>query len=93
LAVAERGGSEFAATLMKDLNGVASVADQSDAYVLIRLSGERVRDALAKLIPIDIHPRAFTVGDAATTVAALIGVTLWRLADEFRGGGLPQSRA
>jgi sarcosine oxidase subunit gamma len=82
LAIAERGGNEFAATLMRDLDGVASVADQSDGYVLIRLSGDRVRDALAKLIPIDVHPRAFAVGDAASTVAALIGVTLWRLADE-----------
>lgn len=82
LAIGERGGNEFAATLMRDLDGVASVADQSDGYVLIRLSGDRVRDALAKLIPIDVHPRAFAVGDAASTVAALIGVTLWRLADE-----------
>lgn len=82
LAIGERGGNEFAATLMRDLDGVASVADQSDGYVLIRLSGDRVRDALAKLIPINVHPRAFAVGDAASTVAALIGVTLWRLADE-----------
>lgn len=82
LAIAERGGNEFAATLARDFDGVASVSDQSDGYVLIRLSGARVRDALAKLIPIDVDPRAFGVGDAASTVASHIGITLWRLADE-----------
>jgi heterotetrameric sarcosine oxidase gamma subunit len=82
LAIAENGGNEFAARLMGDLDGLASVSDQSDGYVLIRLSGARVRDALAKLIPIDLHPRAFEVGAVASTVASHIGVTLWRLADE-----------
>jgi sarcosine oxidase subunit gamma len=82
LAIAENGGNEFAARLMGDLDGLASVSDQSDGYVLIRLSGARVRDTLAKLIPIDLHPRAFEVGAVASTVASHIGVTLWRLADE-----------
>jgi sarcosine oxidase subunit gamma len=82
LAIAENGGNEFAARLMGALDGLASVSDQSDGYVLIRLSGARVRDALAKLIPIDLHPRAFEVGAVASTVASYIGVTLWRLADE-----------
>ena len=41
-----------------------------------------MRDALAKLIPIDVHPRAFEVGDVASTVASHIGVTLWRVADQ-----------
>jgi methylglutamate dehydrogenase subunit D len=81
LAMAERGGNEFAARLMSDLHGVASVSDQSDGYVLIRLTGARVRDALSKLVPIDLHPRAFKAGDVASTVASHIGVTLWRPAD------------
>jgi sarcosine oxidase subunit gamma len=61
---------------------VASVSDQSDGYTLIRLSGACVRDTLAKLIPIDVHARAFQAGQVASTVAAHIGVTLWRLPDE-----------
>jgi methylglutamate dehydrogenase subunit D len=81
LAMAERGGNEFAARLMSDLHGVASVSDQSDGYVLIRLTGARVRDALSKLVLIDLHPRAFKAGDVASTVASHIGVTLWRPAD------------
>jgi sarcosine oxidase subunit gamma len=82
LAISQSGGNEFAARLAGDLEGVASVSDQSDGYVVIRLSGARVRDALAKLIPLDLHPRAFRSGDVATTVASHISVTLWRLADE-----------
>lgn len=81
LAMAERGGNEFAATLAADLDGAASVSDQSDGYVSIRLMGAGVRRVLAALIPIDVHPRAFDVGHAAATVAAHIGVTLWRLPD------------
>jgi sarcosine oxidase subunit gamma len=82
LALAEREGNDFAARLMDALDGVASVSDQSDGYTLIRLSGNHVRDALAKLLPIDVHPRAFKLGDVASTVASHIGVTVWRLPDE-----------
>ena len=88
LAIAESGDNEFAARLMGDLDGLASVSDQSDGYALIRLNGARVRDALAKLIPIDLHPRAFPVGAVASTVASHIGVTLWRLADEPDAAGV-----
>ena len=88
LAMAERGGNAFAAKLMSDLHGVASVSDQSDGYVLIRLTGARVRDALSKLVPIDLHARAFKTGDVASTVASHIGVTLWRPADEPDAGHL-----
>ncbi len=86
LAMAERGGNEFAAELLRDLDGVASVSDQSDGYVVIRLTGAGVRAALAKLVPVDVHARAFAVGHTASTVASHIGVTLWRLADDPRGG-------
>jgi sarcosine oxidase subunit gamma len=81
LALGERDGGDFAARLMSELDGVASVSDQSDGYTMIRLSGANVRGALAKLIPIDVDPRAFQVGDAASTVASHIGVTVWRLPD------------
>ena len=81
LALAERDGNDFAAKLMSELDGVASVSDQSDGYTMIRLSGAHVRDALAKLIPIDVDAGAFQVGDVASTVGSHIGVTVWRLPD------------
>jgi sarcosine oxidase subunit gamma len=85
LAISERAANELAARLAGDLDGLASVSDQSDGYVVIRLTGGRVRNALAKLIPIDVHPCAFEIGAVASTVAAHMGVTLWRLADEPDG--------
>lgn len=85
LALTEQDGGDFAARLSGELDGVASVSDQSDGYTLIRLSGACVRDTLAKLVPIDVHARAFEVGDLASTVAAHVGVTVWRLPDESAG--------
>ncbi len=75
-------GNDFAAELIVDLAGLASVSDQSDGYTLIRLTGASVRETLAKLVPIDIDARRFAVDDLASTVASHIGVTLWRLPDE-----------
>jgi sarcosine oxidase subunit gamma len=63
------------------LSDVASIADQSDAYGVVRITGPRCRDGLAKLVFIDLHPAIFGPGDVASTVAAHIGITLWRLGD------------
>jgi sarcosine oxidase subunit gamma len=82
LAMSDRGGGEWLARLERELEGVASVSDQSDGYLRVRLSGPRVREALGKLVPLDLHPRAFKADDVASTVASHIGVTLWRLEDE-----------
>jgi len=85
LATQERGGNAFAPSLREWIGDLASVSDQSDGYAVLRLSGPKVRDTLFKLIPIDVHPREFKIGDVASTVAAHIGVTLWRLEDDGNG--------
>ena len=41
---------------------------------MLRLSGPRVRDVLAKGVPLDLHPKVFKPGDVATTLVAYIGV-------------------
>ena len=72
----------------KDLEGlrdIASLADQSGAFGILRLTGPRVRDALAKLVFIDLHPDAFKPGQVASTAAAHLGITLWRLGDGPHG--------
>jgi methylglutamate dehydrogenase subunit D len=79
LATCERGNNEFAASLRAQIGTLASISDQTDGYAVLRLSGPQVRNALGKLIPIDVHPRAFRSGDTASTVAAHVGVTIWRL--------------
>lgn len=87
LAVRDNGedGFAFARSLRSLFGDSASVSDQSDAYAILRLTGPQVRAALAKLIPIDIHPRAFQVSDVTQTICGYVGVTLWRLEDTAPG--------
>ena len=85
LAARERGGNDFAAALEAELGDLAAVTDQSDGYAVLRLTGPELRNALAKLIPLDLHARAFKPGDVASTVASHMGVTLWRLDDAADG--------
>ena len=61
--------------------GLASVVDQSHGRTLLRVTGPHVRDALAKGVPIDLHPRAFKPGDAAATLVSHIPVHLWQIDD------------
>jgi sarcosine oxidase subunit gamma len=45
------------------------------------VSGPRARDVLAKGLPIDLDPRAFPLGSAATSAISHMGVQLWQLDD------------
>lgn len=85
LATREGGGNGFAQSLQPLLGDCASVCDQSDAYAILRLAGPRVRETLAKLIPIDIHPRGLEAGELAQTLCGYMNVILWRLADTAQG--------
>ncbi len=75
----------FAASLRQSLRGVASVTDQSDGYALLRLSGPSLQTVLSRMVPIDLHPRAFACGDVAASVVGHIGILLWRLDDAADG--------
>ena len=81
LAMRDGAGNGFAESLRGSLGDCASVSDQSDAHAILRLTGPRVRAALAKLTPIDIHPRSFHVNSVAQTICGYLNVTLWRLED------------
>jgi len=85
LLTCENGGNAFAAGLRDSLENHAAVVDLSDAYLVLRLAGARLRGALAKLVPIDLHERSFGVGDVAQTVAEHMSVVLWRLEDSALG--------
>jgi methylglutamate dehydrogenase subunit D len=69
------GGME---ALLAPLAAHAAVVDQSHARTLLRISGTRVRDALAKGVALDLDPRAFRPGDTAMTAVAHIVVQLWQ---------------
>jgi methylglutamate dehydrogenase subunit D len=75
-------GAIFASELAQDLIGLASVTDQSDGRVLIRVSGPRVRDMLAKGCMIDLHQSVFKIDDTAITSIALLTVQVTRLPDD-----------
>jgi|HigsolmetaAR204D_1030405.scaffolds.fasta_scaffold03637_5 sarcosine oxidase subunit gamma len=75
------GDQGWVEDLARDLAGLAMVTDQSDGLAVLRIGGPCVRQALAKGVPIDLHPRAFTPDDAAVTAIGQIGVTLWQIDD------------
>lgn len=66
-------------------DGTASLSDQSGGRCLIRLSGAKVRGALAKVSSIDLHESVFPVGAAAATSIDHTGVNLWRGSDAADG--------
>jgi methylglutamate dehydrogenase subunit D len=58
--------------------GIASLSEQSDGRSLLRISGARARDMLAKVCSLDLHPAVFPVGAAAATSVDHTSVNLWR---------------
>jgi sarcosine oxidase subunit gamma len=85
--IASAEGAEaanFAARVRGRIGLFAAVSDQSDARLVLRLSGPKVRAVLAKGVPLDLHPKAFRPGDVATTQVAYIGVQLDRIDETFQ---------
>jgi heterotetrameric sarcosine oxidase gamma subunit len=85
LATRDNGADDFFAALARDIGALASVTDQSAGYAVLRLAGPKLRDTLAKLLPLDLHPRAFKPGDVVSTLTFHMGATLWRLEDNPDG--------
>jgi heterotetrameric sarcosine oxidase gamma subunit len=82
LAVSETVANERLARELGDrLRGLASISDQSGGRTVLRISGPGARAVLAKGLPIDLHPRAFAPGSAATSTISLMGVQVWQVDD------------
>ncbi|WP_395446462.1 sarcosine oxidase subunit gamma (plasmid) [Aminobacter sp. UC22_36] len=73
------------AALTQAFAGSASLSDQSDGRCLIRVSGPRGRDAIAKFSSLDLHDTAFPVGTAANTSVDHTAVNFWREANGADG--------
>jgi sarcosine oxidase subunit gamma len=69
----------IAAGLAVELSGIAAVSDQSNGKAILRVSGSKTRDALAKGCPLDLHPRSFRPGDTALTAIAHVPVHFWQV--------------
>ena len=69
---------QLAEDLADRLKGLASISDQSSGRAVIRVSGPRARDVLAKGLAIDLDPRVFGPGSAVTSTISHMGVLVWR---------------
>jgi len=85
LAIAPERANELPRLLESEISGLASVSDQSDGLAVLRLTGAPIRKVLTQFVAVDIHARAFAVGDVAVTTVAYVGVTFWRLSDSREG--------
>ena len=79
------GEPEVAATLEARLAATlrdhASVAEIGDGRAVLRLTGPRVREVLAKGVGLDLDPRAFGPGRTALTMASMIDVQITQIDD------------
>ncbi|WP_129775362.1 sarcosine oxidase subunit gamma [Peristeroidobacter soli] len=85
IVTVERASNGCVTSLTDALGDLAAISDQSDGQAVLRVSGPKAREALCKIVPIDLHPRIFRSGAVAATVAAHVGATLWRLDDDPSG--------
>ena len=70
LVVGARAANAGLASALARAAPALAVVDLSHARTVLRLSGCRVRDVLAKICAVDLHPRAFALGGCAATVFA-----------------------
>jgi sarcosine oxidase subunit gamma len=68
--------------LSPEIRSLAALSDQSDSRLVVELSGPAARATLTKLTPIDLHPRAFRVGETAVTMFGHIGAQITLIDDQ-----------
>ncbi|MBE1282608.1 MAG: sarcosine oxidase subunit gamma [Rhodobacteraceae bacterium] len=59
----------------------AALTDQSDAWAVARVEGDKAEDVLARLVPLDLRPEVFKRGHAARTQLQHLTVSINRLND------------
>ena len=75
-------GSDAESNLSSRLSAPAYYTDQSDTWAMIRVSGERSRDVLERICPIDLSPELFSVGNVSRTIMEHIGTIIFRDGDD-----------
>jgi heterotetrameric sarcosine oxidase gamma subunit len=81
LVLSTADNPDFESSLRHLVDDVACVTDQSDGRTIMRISGARAHEAMAKLVPIDLHPQTFAADATALTLAGHIPVQIWRTGD------------
>ena len=67
-----------AETVAAALGPAAYIADQSDSWAMLRMSGAGVRTALERICPLDLEDRAFPEGRVARTAMEHLSVIVLR---------------
>ena len=75
-------GHDAESHLSSQLNAPAYYTDQSDTWAMIRVSGNRSRDVLERICPIDLSPEVFSVGRVSRTIMEHIGTIIFRDGDD-----------
>ena len=81
LVEAPAGDGDIEALLAGPFGDFAAICEQSDSRVVLEVAGPRVRDVLAKGLPIDLHPERFRVDDVAVTAIAHVGLQLRQISE------------
>lgn len=68
--------------LKKQLNGTAYVTDQSDAFAILSVSGDKCLSALERICPINLSSAQFPVGSATRTMMEHLGVLIMRTGEK-----------
>ena len=77
LLTPENDESAIAEKAVSALNGIHhQLADVTDYYTMIRLSGEKAREMLMKLTTLDMHPASFPPGMVKASIFGRVPATL-----------------
>ena len=67
----------------RGLDGLAALADQTDAWAGLALAGPDAEAVLARLVPLDLAPQAFPEGAAARSMLRHLPLLIVRGAEGF----------
>lgn len=81
LVMGEGAAEKLGERLAGALGETVTLIDLSGSHVGVRVRGAGARDALAKFLPLDLHPRVMQTGGAAATLAAHLPVLFWQVDD------------
>lgn len=74
--IIDPAGATSETSLAPICGDIASLVDQSDGRCALRLAGPKAAACLAKGVAIDLHPRAFRIGDSVPLTLAHLQVQL-----------------
>ena len=75
-------GNDAESHLSSRLSAPAYYTDQSDTWAMIRVNGNRSREVLERICPINLSPEVFSVGSVSRTVMEHIGTIIFRDGDD-----------